>query len=1237
MTLLERYRFIAELGRGGMGAVLLVFDAEREQEVALKRMVARGPEFDIRFKREYRVLQGLRHPNLVRLHELGEDSEGLYFTMEAIRGVDLFSAYRRPVAAAAASEGEPFVAGGGPEPRIALPSWMEFLETRTLRATEDRGGAAEDSAGLISRRPGTWIDVEGLAALAGQLVGALAYLHARGIVHRDLKPSNVLVTETGTVKLLDFGIIAEAQGRFGVQGDLDAGHTLGTPGFVAPELRLPSGPVTAAADVYALGVLVYLLVSGHMPFAGSRRHQLDAQESTEPQQLIDCAPLVPRELDEIVARMLAPDPERRPSLRELALVFGAGTMRSFGHVSALPSLIGRDALRAFLEEQVNATRADAFRALVLSGSTGVGKTALAEAVAEHAAEHGSLVLRGRARRGEAVPFNALDGAIDELAGVLHGPLGKKVTMSVRELASRAFPVLRAANAEPMRDAPRSERGQVFSAVSDLLAQAAAQLPGVVVVVDDLQWSDADSVALLRTIGEEAPPRVAIIATQRDDLALAPSPSLVGSGAWLRVEVPPLDDDALVRIAHDVATAAGAQVDVETIKPLTRAAGGRPYLAELLGRFVATHHERGFDPTHALLDSLSELSPLARRVTALLLAEDGWLTLGELIVLLEASPGAVDTALDDLCVHGLARLSGPPGVDLSASMYHDVVGAALRPALASELGAAHAALANALEVQPKRSPHRIVRHLIGAGKADRAVPYARESARIALEQRAYGLAADMFGVLLAHGPAGEHTALLRQRGEALTRSSRYREAVAAFATLADERTGDDAIEARLLQAHASLASGHVREGRTALARAMAASDVRAPRNVIVTGLALARYALGPSTFRLASQSAAPRSAAFRRSELDVRLANMLSFFDPTGALYLLRRAQSRAVAAGVHELAACADYLFAYIATFMRTKRTPSALSERYRRAADERAAVAASDHPLVRGWGPFIRAVQLQHSGLFVEGRPLADDGLAVLEHAGLAGTFDHLFGFVHRAQLDWYAQDLRGLGETLARLRSAVRTAGITAMHCHLAFLQSIHAAYTGDLQTASGWAEELTATLPKDEWTFQRTLFAVWHPLSVTIDDPVRRRIAVARAMHEGRAHRPLGTMYAGGVAASLALVEALALRCGDREASARRVRNWARLCRRTPPFAVTCGIRAEAYTDDTLGRPARALALLGEAEEEAARWQQRVDVAIARFQRGLRLGGDEGKGLRSDAQRLISEVGASEILLHEDPRLR
>jgi hypothetical protein len=1218
-----------------MGTVLLVFDTERREEVALKRLVAIGPEFDIRFKREYRVLQELRHPNLVRLHELGEDDDGLYFTMEAIRGTDFFSAYRRrPVSAIAASAGMPLAIGPDLTTKTLRAS-SEFADARPLVSSGDPGNTVGALPGVTFTRQAPYVNTERLRTLTGQLVGALAYLHARGIVHRDLKPSNVLVNQGGTVKLLDFGIIAEARGRFGPQDDLDAGYVLGTPGFMAPELRIRGAEVTTAADVYALGVLLYLLVAGCLPFA-RHRAQASPRERMEGERLATCAPDVPGDLDDLITRMLAENPHGRPSLRELAPVLGGGPLRSFGHVSARPTLIGRDALRSFLQEQVAASRAGGFRGLLLTGPTGAGKTALLDAVAQHAVGGRALVLRGRARPHETVPFNALDGVFDALATALRGPLGEKVASSVRQMASHAFPVLRAGRTQGARDALPAERGAVFSAVSGLLTQVAAHVRGVVIVVDDLQWADADSMALLRTIAEGEPHGVAIVATQRDDLEMTSSPQLAGS--WLRIDVEPLDDHTLATIAHNVATAAGAHVDAAAILPLARTAAGRPYLAELLGQFIATYPgEATFDPAVALRAHLDAVSALARRVMAFLLAEDGWLTLGELAALAESSPGAIDTALDDLCVRGLARLSGPPGLGLHASIYHDQIGVAFRALLESEVRAAHAALARALQLQPERSSHRIVRHLIGAGEAERALPYAREAAQVALEQQAYALAADMLGVLLDRGAGAERTTLLRQRGEALTRSSRYLEAAETFAALAEASTADEMSEARLHEAHARLTAGTVREGRIALDRALAAADLTAPRNVIVGGLALVRYALGPPAVQLSARFAVPTAAAFRRAELDVRLANMLSFFDPTGALYLLQRTRARAAAAGVHEIAACADYLLAYIATFIHARRTPSSLSERYRRAADERASLGAADHPLLRAWGPFIRAVHLQHSGLFEEGRAVADEALSVLEHAGLAGTFDHLFGFVHRAQLDWYAQDLRQLGATLARLRSAVRTAGTTAMHCHVAFLHALYATYTGDLRAASSWMAELSRTLPTDEWTFQRTLFAVWRPLSPMIEDPVRVRIAVASALREGRAHRLLGTMYGGTVAASLALVESLALRCGDRGASARRVRRWARLCRRMPPYAVTCGIRAEAYAADMAGRPAHALALLREAEEEASRWNQRVDVAIARYQRALRIGGDHGRALQVDAWQLISAAGASEILLHEDPGRR
>ncbi|RYG86241.1 serine/threonine protein kinase, partial [bacterium] len=141
-----RYVVVKDIGRGGMGKVELVYDRDRGELVARKRMLGTGGVALVRFKDEFRSISSFAHRNLVKLHELAYDEEGVFFTMEYVDGI-AFDAYAR------------------------------------------RGD-------------------EAIAKAARDLVSALAYLHARGIVHRDIKPTNVLVRADGTAKLIDFGVHA---------------------------------------------------------------------------------------------------------------------------------------------------------------------------------------------------------------------------------------------------------------------------------------------------------------------------------------------------------------------------------------------------------------------------------------------------------------------------------------------------------------------------------------------------------------------------------------------------------------------------------------------------------------------------------------------------------------------------------------------------------------------------------------------------------------------------------------------------------------------------------------------------------------------------------------------------------------------------------------------------------------------------------------------------------------------
>jgi serine/threonine-protein kinase len=215
------FEVVRELGRGGMGAVYLAerVDGEFEQQVALK-VIKRGMDTDHvlqRFYNERQILAQLEHPNIARLHDGGMTEDGLpYFVMEYV-------------------DGEPIT---------------EYC-----------------NAGRLS--------VDDRLDLFVQVCDAVQYAHQNLIVHRDLKPSNILVTDDGTVKLLDFGIakLLSKEDRVPIT---QTGMRVLTPRYAAPE-QVRGGVVTTATDVYALGLVLYELLTGHRPYRIDRHVQSEIE------------------------------------------------------------------------------------------------------------------------------------------------------------------------------------------------------------------------------------------------------------------------------------------------------------------------------------------------------------------------------------------------------------------------------------------------------------------------------------------------------------------------------------------------------------------------------------------------------------------------------------------------------------------------------------------------------------------------------------------------------------------------------------------------------------------------------------------------------------------------------------------------------------------------------------------------------------------------------------------------
>lgn len=245
-----RYRVERVLGTGAMAKVLLAHDAELGREVAVKLLdegLAQDPSFRARFAREARVAAGLSHPNVVTVFDVGE------------------------------ADGRPFIV-------------MELVSGRTLEERLHRDGALPASDVL---------------AIARQVCAGLEHAHANGLVHRDLKPGNLIERDDGTIKIADFGIARAVEGT-----ELtEAGTVVGTAAYLAPE-QAEAGTVTPATDLFALGVVLYELLTRRQPWkVDSLADLADRREAPPPELPAD----VPPGLGRAIERSLRPDPEDRPS------------------------------------------------------------------------------------------------------------------------------------------------------------------------------------------------------------------------------------------------------------------------------------------------------------------------------------------------------------------------------------------------------------------------------------------------------------------------------------------------------------------------------------------------------------------------------------------------------------------------------------------------------------------------------------------------------------------------------------------------------------------------------------------------------------------------------------------------------------------------------------------------------------------------------------------------------------
>ena len=252
MMLSGRYRLDARIGSGGMSTVYRAFDQTLERQVAIKllhRQIADDPDQLERFRREARAVAQLSHPHIVTVIDAGEE------------------------------EGRPYIV-------------FEYVQGETLKELIKREGP---------------LDVDESAAYAIEIARALGYAHSRNIVHRDVKPQNVLIDEEGSAKITDFGI-ARTLDEEGLTAD---GRVLGTTDYVAPEQAL-GHQVTGQSDLYSLGIVLFEMLTGDVPFRGENQVAVAMKHVRDPlPDVQELRPEVSATLAAVVDRATAKDLARR--------------------------------------------------------------------------------------------------------------------------------------------------------------------------------------------------------------------------------------------------------------------------------------------------------------------------------------------------------------------------------------------------------------------------------------------------------------------------------------------------------------------------------------------------------------------------------------------------------------------------------------------------------------------------------------------------------------------------------------------------------------------------------------------------------------------------------------------------------------------------------------------------------------------------------------------------------------
>lgn len=674
------YELIRELGRGGMGIVYEARDAATGNRVALKTLPTGGHGQEVnadklyRFRKEFRRLSEINHPNLVGMQTLEVDGDQWFFTMDVIDGTDFLS-YVRP---------------------------------------DDR------------------LDEERLRSALEQLARGVLALHQRGIIHRDLKPSNVLVADDGTVSILDFGLASEMQ-RATDMTQTKSGLFGGTPPYAAPEQMF--GERTEASDWYAMGTILFEALTGDRPFRDPDPMALLRRKQEQNPPIISEQEDLPSDLTRLTDGLIRREPSQRMEVDEIgkflnlatetraagSTAMSRGSEASGGSAGSTGSvddatidfsdfqgeeelvLIGRESQLEALERARQEMLSTGMPVLVwISGLSGEGKSSLCEKFLQPLRQGSEmLVLSGRCYDRESVPFKAVDCIVDTLVRYLRSRRGKWLESEQPddvEFLAAIFPLFRRVDwiaqyaiHDLSRTEPQKIRGRAFYSLRQFLTAIARRTP-IVIHLDDLQWGDADSARVWQEllVHDEAPPLLMLGSYRSDEAGgstFLQTWNQLKQSTFHKLETRQVTVSALTQeqCLELVEQRTGLAPDViqDQVDQLFTETAGNPYFLEQL--------LEGFDPgsntfRHIPLDEiiagrLSRLPETAIRLLEVIAISGQPIRIDEAAMVANTGKAAAAT-LTHMRSERLVRLFGT-GSDAMVETWHDKVRESVLEALSKE--------------------------------------------------------------------------------------------------------------------------------------------------------------------------------------------------------------------------------------------------------------------------------------------------------------------------------------------------------------------------------------------------------------------------------------------------------------------------------------------------------------------------------------------------------------------------